>query len=555
MKPFHLISNKILRLVYKNTAMMLENSSQNLALTQEKYLMKLLQSNSDCIYGKINDFKSIRTPIEYQKRVPVISYEDCIPYIEEIKGGKKEVLCSQAINRFSMTSGTSSENKLIPSTNTLIKEFSNALGPWMYHNYRTFKGLSGGTSFWVITPAGDPPDIKSDVPVGFEEDSNYFPVLIRKVLQALMVLPDAVSKISDIENYYYVSAYFLLSSPELRMISVWNPSLLTILCQKVWNYSRELISDLGNGSLNPPSGLSGDESKQLKPFIKEQPKNAARLLEIFTKFQSDDLRIWAEIWPSLCFISCWTDGWAGDLLPQIRKLFPGVPIKGKGLLATEAIVSIPFAAGDPVLAATSHFFEFIDLKNHDVLFAHQLRKDEYYEVVVTTGGGLYRYRLNDIIQVTGFYHDLPQFRFIGKIDLYSDICGEKLHEYHVSMALKSVFQKYKIPGHTHFLVPHIIEGTALYLLFISEKDYTGITIDHGSLAKELDQKLRSNFHYDYCRKLGQLRLPGVVLMNDQMVEEYLSKKLEGIKPGTVKFPKLEKKESFSEIFSFTKEEL
>ena len=540
MKPAHLISNRILSGVFRRSAGMLEHSSQNLVVTQESYLMKLLRSNADCIYGKENDFESIQSVHEFQEQVPVTSYDDYFPYIEKIKGGEKEVLTSQAIKRFSLTSGTSSGYKLIPSTDKLMKEFYSALGPWMYYNYRKFKGLYGGTSFWIITPAGDLPEIKSEVPVGFDEDSDYFPKLARRVIQPVMVLPDAVSNISDIENYYYVSSYFLLSSPALRLISVWNPSLLTILCDKIRNYSKRLISDLGDGSINPPSELSEAESRQLEPFLKAQPKRAARLLEIFTNFQSDDKRLWAEIWPGLCLISCWTDGWAGDFLPQIRQLFPDVPLQGKGLLATEAVISIPFASGDPVLAATSHFYEFINLVTHDVLLAHQLKKDECYEVVVTTGGGLYRYRLNDMIQVTGFYHNLPQFRFVGKADLCSDICGEKLHEYHVSKALKNVFLKYKIPGHTHYLAPDVKGGAARYLLYISEKDYTEKSVDSGSLAEELDLQLRSNYHYDYCRKLGQLQLPEVVLMDDQMVKEYQSERLGRSKPGTVKFPKLEK---------------
>ena len=474
MKPSYLISNRILSHVYKKSAVTLEYASKNLAVTQERYLMNLLRSNADCYYGKINGFNTTRSVNEFQKKVPVTSYEDYFPLLERIMDGEKNILTNQEISRFAMTSGTASDHKLIPYTKKLIKEFYSALGPWMHYNYGRYNELCRGTSFWVITPAGDLPEIKSKVPVRFDEDSYYFGRLTGKILKRVMVLPDAVSRISDIENYYYVAAYFLISSSALRLISVWNPYLLTILCDKIKKYRKELISDVKEGSIHPPSRLSEPESRLLIPYIKARPKQAARLMEVFTHFQSDDRLLWAELWPNLSLISCWTDGWAGDFLPQIRQLFPGVPVQGKGLLATEAIISIPFTKGDPVLAATSHFYEFIGLERGDVLLAHQLKKDEYYEVVVTTGGGFYRYRLNDIIQVTGFYHDLPRIRFIGKTELYSDICGEKLHEYHVSKALKSVFLKYKIPGQVHFLTPDAGEGAARYLLYISEKDYAEI---------------------------------------------------------------------------------
>jgi len=552
MKPACLISNRILLRVYKESAARLEHALNNLEVTQENYLLKLLRNNSGCLYGKINDFLSIRSVSEFQKKLPVTSYEDYLPFIERIRAGEKQVLTKQTIKRLSLTSGTSSGHKLIPSTNKLTQEFHSALGPWIYYNYKTYKGLSSGTSFWVITPAGDLPEIKSMVPVEFDEDSNYFGKLAGMVLHPLMAMPNAVSNISDMENYYYVAAYFLLSSPELSLISVWNPSLLGIFCDKIRNFSERLLHDVREGSINPPTELTDAELKQLKQFLRVQPKLATRLSKAFEEHPSDDQRLWVAIWPRLSLISCWTDGWAGDFLPRIRQLFPGIPVQGKGLMATEAIVSIPFTTGDSVLAATSHFYEFIDQVTGDVLPAQHLKKDTYYEVVVTTGGGLYRYRLNDIIRVTGFYNDLPRFRFIGKKDLVSDICGEKLHEYHVSDALRNVFLRFNIPGEAHFLIPEVHEGTGRYLLYIHENNYAASSVDSELLAEELDRELRSNFHYDYCRRLSQLQLPEVVLMNDQVLKEYMLIKSKRWKPGTVKFPKLEKPESLGKALGYTK---
>ena len=48
-------------------------------------------------------------------------------------------------------------------------------------------------------------------------------------------------------------------------------------------------------------------------------------------------------------------------LPELRALFPGVEIQGKGLLATEGVISIPLMGRPaPVPAVTSHFLEFLD---------------------------------------------------------------------------------------------------------------------------------------------------------------------------------------------------
>jgi hypothetical protein len=44
-------------------------------------------------------------------------------------------------------------------------------------------------------------------------------------------------------------------------------------------------------------------------------------------------------------------------------------------------------------------------------------------VVITTGGGFYRYQLKDIVEVTGFLHPVPTFRFVGKEDNTVDLFG------------------------------------------------------------------------------------------------------------------------------------
>ena len=49
-------------------------------------------------------------------------------------------------------------------------------------------------------------------------------------------------------------------------------------------------------------------------------------------------------------------------------------------------------------------------------------------MILTTSGGLYRYRLKDIVRVTGFAGSVPLIKFMGKQDKVSDLFGEKLNE-------------------------------------------------------------------------------------------------------------------------------
>ncbi len=51
---------------------------------------------------------------------------------------------------------------------------------------------------------------------------------------------------------------------------------------------------------------------------------------------------------------------------------------------------------------------------------HELERGGLYTVVVTTRGGLYRYQLGDLIEVTGHIRGCPLIRFIGRQGYVSD---------------------------------------------------------------------------------------------------------------------------------------
>ena len=77
------------------------------------------------------------------------------------------------------------------------------------------------------------------------------------------------------------------------------------------------------------------------------------------------------------------------------------------------------------------FYEFIqvsddELENRSPKLLDELELGERYCVVVTTNAGLYRYNTNDIVEVTGFYHKIPIVKFVGRINNFSDIVGEKI---------------------------------------------------------------------------------------------------------------------------------
>src|SRR6185295_10242297 len=160
--------------------------------------------------------------------------------------------------------------------------------------------------------------------------------------------------------------------------------------------------------------------------------DASRAAEL-RRLRPDDVQ---GIWPKLALISCWGDGPARSAAESLARRFPHVEVQPKGLIATEAIVTIPFGGRHP-LAIGSHFFEFLD-PNGNARLAQQLESGVEYTVVVTTAGGLYRYRLADRVTVDGWCDATPSLRFLGKEDSISDLFGEKLSDAFVAGVLDSL---------------------------------------------------------------------------------------------------------------------
>ncbi len=236
-----------------------------------------------------------------------------------------------------------------------------------------------------------------------------------------------------------------------------------------------------------------------------------------------------ELWPRLGLISCWADGHARSQLAGLRRWFPQVLLQPKGLLATESFVSLPFQ-GKKVLATTSHYLEF-ETDNNDLLRVEQLREGDQAAVVVTTGGGLIRYRLGDRIVVTDFLGKTPCIDFLGRQNVVSDLCGEKLSEAFVSV----IFEDLAADGFS-LLAP----DSAGYTL------YSSSDID----ADAFERRLAENPQYAWAVQIGQLRPVRLVRVSDQAAAVYLDvRRSRGQKLGDIKPAALDTWTGWHDAFS------
>jgi hypothetical protein len=506
---------------------------------QEKLLLDLLRTNHACAFGKRYGFGAIRSVREYQDRVPMANYDELSPWIERVKSGERKVLTSEPVLAFEKSSGSVSAAKYIPYTQTLRKQFQSALAPWITDMHKAFPRIGRGPAYWVVTPLSRERELtEGGIPVGFESDMEYFGSAQRWILGKLMAVPPGLARVQELEDCIYLTLRFLLQTRSLSFISVWSPSFLLILLARLQHYGERLVRDLINGT----AGGIGEISPGLSSSLVRDTRQASNLQAMLRRGGVDT----GVLWPNLALISCWTAAASSSVKRELENSFPGVPIQGKGLLATEGVVSIPIEGyAAPVSAVTSHFLEFLDESSGECRLMAELQEGREYSVVITTGGGLWRYRLGDRVRVVGFAERTPLLEFLGKEDCVSDLRGEKLNAMFVAHTLSEVeasrIATFAMLAPSDGAPPH-------YTLFLElrQKDLDFVDPD---FIEQFERRLKANPHYAYCRRLGQLGAVRLFTVTSGAGECYLAHCAEmNQRAGSVKLTALERRSGWERVF-------
>ena len=169
--------------------------------------------------------------------------------------------------------------------------------------------------------------------------------------------------------------------------------------------------------------------------------------------------------------------------------------------SSEAMISIPmeFGADYGVLGSFGIFAEFLPLDGGAPLAAWEVKQGEYYEILLTTYSGLYRYNLHDIVQIAGFQGTTPKIKFCCKMIEVCHLKDKDFYAYHVTELIKkaedecgvlvSFYQAYADDGKLSLLLQSFEEdfdyfafnralktaasemGVALKKVYAMDKDY------------------------------------------------------------------------------------
>lgn len=325
------------------------------------------------------------------------------------------------------TSGSSAKAKEIPYTKSLLRSFEKMFLIWcadvLAHGPVQFET---GKLFMSISPQiGD---------AAIADDREYLSLPVRLALSPFLAV-DPSLKAADPTTFFQKAGRALVQCEDLEVISVWSPTYFLSLWRQIQRH----------GFPTPTA-----------------------------------------VWPKLKMISCWTEGSSAESAAELQALFPHVWMQGKGLLATEGALTLPWcAAGGNVPFLTGTYLEGIDARGN-LAPVWEMREGETYELVITTYGGLGRYRIGDRVRVPKFFGKTPVLEFVGRAGVVSDLAGEKLDE----TLVREAFERLKIAGAV--LLPRRAHGYAV----IAER-----AVD----AAALETELKKIHHYGLARALGQLK--------------------------------------------------
>lgn len=481
-----------------------ERMAQHPAATQQDVLQKLLQANRDTRFGVEHGFKNIRNPGQFQKQVPAQTYETLRPYIEEQRVHGRPALTQESPLFYAQTSGTTGKPKYIPITRSALAMHRAEQALFSYLQFRACPQAFTGKA-WGVMGAAVEGRLDSGHEVG--SVSGHLYKSLPESIQSRFVVPPSVSEIADHDLKYMVMLRLALSEDNITYLGSPNPSTFLRLSDFLNEKRKTLVQSLETGKLEAVDKLDAPLQKVITSRLKPEPKRVAQLHDISTL-------TFANVWPSIRLVTTWTGGSCGIALDSLRTKLPSTAmIMELGYQSSECRGTIALrtetSSGLPPLH--HHFFEFVEQTSWEnnrpeFLTLEQLESGKRYYILVTTASGLYRYFMNDLIEVTEFFQRTPLLRFVQKGKGVTNITGEKLYEIQVIDAVREIMSRHRIISNFFLMVAD--EESSAYRLYIEPDN--SIPESTQTIATDIDRRL-GELNIEYHAKRASRRLAPLTL--------------------------------------------
>ena len=461
---------------------------------------------------------------DFAQAVPVTTYKDYAQALERQREARSRELIDSPVMRYQPTSGSTSAVKWIPYTKLFLEELDEVISAWVGDLYRQFPNQAKGTHYWSLSWI--PTDMRGQTAGDINDDMKMLSWGKRLLAYLTQSVPQDVAMAETSDDSLFATVAYLVADESLGFISVWSPTFALGALEQLARWRAELAEVLAQGHW-------GSRAARMAGLACPQSHRAARLLREWNGTLEPGF--FAQLWPGLAVVSSWDTAAAAPWADKLRRLLPHASFQGKGLWATEGVVTFPFQGRFP-LSYLSHFYEFEDAANGQILASWQLRQGQEVIPILTTGSGFARYKMSDVVRVDGFLGQVPCFTFLGRNDGV-DLVGEKTSATLAQQIQDALDLRGALPVTLLALdqSTHLAPGYALLVECTEDSDRVAL---EQHVAPQLERALLNNFHYKLARELGQLQ-PAACVALPHMRDIYLDQcRLRGMVEGNIKIEPL-----------------
>ncbi|MDR2394001.1 MAG: GH3 auxin-responsive promoter family protein [Treponema sp.] len=521
----------------------LTKASKNALKSQEETLRSFLSVAQETVYGKEHHFQDIlkaKSPealfTQYRKWVPINDYEDLRPYIERHKQGEPDVLFPGKPKMYAITSGTTQAPKWIPITERYYQEVYKVMNQlWFYGLIMNKPKVFYGKTLSIVGKA-----IEGAAPDGtvYGSISGISQRDIPKFMEVLHPSPADVFHIADYKARYYAIMRMAIEQ-DITLIITANPSTLIEMQNNANEFYDEYVQDIEKGTLSHRLSILDEIRASLEKRLKPNPERAAELRALKAQYG----RVLPKhYWPHMQVVNVWFCGNTKIFFEKVKNSFPETCVFHEmGYFATECRPGIVLKSNAPDTVIFGHkvFFEFIhesELESEDphIYRMDEVEKGERYCMIVTTSAGLYRYNMNDLVEITGFLHEFPTLKLIQKINGTVNITGEKLHERQFVEAVHAAEQK--TGNRVAFFIGFADTSRVRYRFYY---EFVNADINQEkaeNFTQVLDGYLKQyNIEYEAKRSSNRLQAPETAVLVKESFEKFKSTCIEqGYRDGQFK---------------------
>ena len=402
---------------------------------QETCVKRLMRKNKTTEYGKLHNFKDVKSIEDYQKIVPLSVYADYDDYVWRMANGEKGLITNMYVRRFTESSGSTGKQKLVPLSYWAewvcqCFSFSAPVGcavKWFAKQGKTLPAQKG-----LLTAEIGCRKVKG----GTISCLSSIPLLnVSPIVEAFTTSPREVlfPEPGVDMDMHYMKLRFALPRTDVSYIG----TVFITMAESMFKYLEDnwemLCDDIEKGTINESITCAPDVRAKLLKKCKPDPERAEQLRAEFRK-GFDKEAIVPRIWPKCGWMYGLGTGALSFYQKKLRRYIgEEMPLHYVGYAASEGLMAVPveFNSADYVILPQNGFYEFLPVDGPDDATPVTMDKVEVgkdYELIVTNMSGFYRYRIEDVVKVTGFYKQSPTVQFQYRRNQIANISGEKINQ-------------------------------------------------------------------------------------------------------------------------------